>query len=89
MTKRAFVLALAFTLLATPAFAADAAAAAAPSLFDQIAGYVLAALPGLILGGWAWFKSHAAQTEAAWDDEAVAFVEKIAQGVVDANKPKA
>lgn len=50
---------------------------------------VLAALPGTFLSIWAWFKAHAAETEASWDDEAVALVERVAQGIVDANKPKA
>jgi len=39
--------------------------------------------PGLDLGGWARFKAHAAQSVSKWDDEAVALVEKIAQGVID------
>lgn len=46
---------------------------------------VLAALPGLAIGAWALFKAYAAKSAAMWDDEAVAFVEKLAKGVVDAS----
>ncbi len=49
---------------------------------------VMAATPGLFLALWAWFKSHAAQTDAKWDDAFVVFVTSIAKGVAaDAAKP--
>lgn len=41
----------------------------------------------LFLAGWAWFKARAANTAAQWDDAAVREVERIAQKIVDANKP--
>ena len=53
------------------------------TVLQTIVVAVLAATPGLVLSIWAWFKAHAATTAATWDDEAVAYVEKIAQGVVD------
>ena len=49
---------------------------------------LLASAPALIMAVWAWAKAHAAGTEATWDDEAIAFVEKIAQGVVDSKSAK-
>ena len=42
----------------------------------------LAALPGLVISVWAWFKANAAVTEATWDDATVKFVEQIAGEVV-------
>jgi hypothetical protein len=77
---------LAVAISSSAAFADTATTVAASSITDLIITGVLAAAPGLVLGIWAWFKGHAAQTEAKWDDEAVAFVEKIAQGVVDKSK---
>lgn len=44
---------------------------------------VLAALPATVLATWAWVKAKVAETEAVWDDEAVALVEKIAKGIVE------
>jgi hypothetical protein len=64
---------------ATQSFPAGPAAA---GVIDQILGWALAAVPGLVIAGWAWLKAHAAQSAAKWDDEAVALVEKIAAGVV-------
>lgn len=52
-------------------------------MLDTILTAIIAALPGLVLGAWALFKSYAASSAAKWDDEAVAFVEKIAAGVVN------
>lgn len=56
------------------------------SLTDLIVTGAIAAAPGILLGLWSWFKAHAAQSAAAWDDEAVKVVESIAQGVVDKSK---
>jgi len=52
------------------------------TVLSAVLAAVLAALPGIALGGWALFKAYAAKSAATWDDEAVAFVEKIAAGVV-------
>lgn len=49
---------------------------------DSVLTIVLAALPGLAVAAWALFKGYAASSAAKWDDEAVAFVEKLAAGVV-------
>jgi hypothetical protein len=78
--------ALAVAIASSAAFADTGSAVAASSITDLVITGILAAAPGLVLGIWAWFKGHAAQTEAKWDDEAVAFVEKIAQGVVEKSK---
>ena len=78
--------ALAVAIASSAAFADTGSAVAASSITDLVITGILAAAPGLVLGIWAWFKGHAAQTEAKWDDEAVAFVEKIAQGVVERSK---
>jgi hypothetical protein len=75
--------AIAAVLIATPTLADTVASAATSSVLDSLTTLVLAAIPGLVLGGWAWFKAHAAQSAAKWDDEAVALVEKIAQSVID------
>ena len=91
-------LALATFLLVLPAvvplgpFLAHAQEAAAPATDGGgLAGGIILALAdvavSVILSLWAWFKSHAAQSEAKWDDEAVSYVEKLAQGVVDRGKP--
>lgn len=50
-------------------------------ILNTILTAVLAASPGLFLALWAWFKAHAAQTDAKWDDAFVAFVTNIAKGV--------
>ena len=68
-------------LAAGPAFAQ--AAPAASDVTGTILGIIVASAPGLVLGAWALFKAHAANSAAKWDDEAVAFVEKIAAGVVE------
>jgi hypothetical protein len=75
--------AVAPVLIAMPALADPAASVAAGSILASVTSLIVAAIPGLVLGGWAWFKAHAAQSASKWDDEAVALVEKIAQGVVD------
>jgi hypothetical protein len=62
---------------------ADAASEAGGPIFGNILDLAVASIPGLILALWAWFKAHAAQSAAKWDDEAVAMVEKIAQRVVN------
>jgi hypothetical protein len=77
------IFAVAAVLIATPALADTAGSAATGSILDGLTSLAVAAIPGLVLGGWAWFKAHAAQSASKWDDEAVALVEKIAQGVVD------
>jgi hypothetical protein len=79
-------LSLTVATLTFPAFADDTTAVGVGS---QIIPMLIAAVPGILLGLWALFKAHAAQSEASWDDEAVAFVEKIAQGVVDKKLPAA
>jgi hypothetical protein len=77
------ILAATSLLIAAPALADSAASAATSSILDSFTSLMVAAIPGIVLGGWAWFKAHAAQSASKWDDEAVALVEKIAQGVVD------
>lgn len=59
------------------------------SFLDLIIAGLLGAAPGIVLGLWALAKSYAAHSEAVWDDEAVAFVEKIAEGVVAKKTPPA
>lgn len=72
-------------LVVAPAHAQSVPAPTATSdVLSSILAAVLVAIPGLVIGAFAWFKAHAAQSAATWDDEAVAFVEKIAQGVVNA-----
>lgn len=51
------------------------------SIWDTVIAAALAALPGLLISVFAWFKARAAETEAQWDDEAVRFVEDIARRV--------
>lgn len=43
-------------------------------------------VPQIILGLWALLKAQAAHSAAKWDDEAVAMVEKVAQGVIEKSK---
>src|SRR5215471_671343 len=83
MQRYSYGMAIAPLLVSAPALADTAASVAADSIVDSLTNLVAAAIPGLFLGGWAWFKAHAAQSASKWDDEAVALVEKIAQGVVD------
>lgn len=92
--KRLFGFA-AYSILSVAAVAALAGSAAAQSLDSPAApavgvsiatlvlGLVAASAPGIFIGLWGVFKAHAASSAAKWDDEAVALVEKIAQGVVD------
>ena len=76
--------AVASLLFIPAALAAEAAPAdTGNAIVDSILAAIGAALPGLILGGWAWFKAHAAQSEAAWDDWMVARVKDVARGVVN------
>lgn len=56
------------------------------TIVDMILALVSASLPGIMLGVWAILKAAAAHSAAKWDDEAVALVEKITQGVVDKQK---
>jgi hypothetical protein len=83
LAKRALALSL-FLLIAMagPAFA-DTASDPGGAIFSNILNLAVASIPGLLLALWAWIKAHAAQSAAKWDDEAVAMVEKIAQGVVN------
>jgi hypothetical protein len=79
---------IAFIVLATFVRAyADTASAAASGIVDgivtAIVGTLATAVVALALAGWAALKAYAAHSAAKWDDEAVALVEKIAQGVVD------
>lgn len=76
-------------LVVGPAFAQTVPAPVdtGTNVLSAILAAVLAAIPGLALGGWALFKAYAAKSAAMWDDEAVAFVEKIAAGVVKASSP--
>jgi hypothetical protein len=83
MQRYSYAAAVAPLLVSAPALADTATSAAAGSIVDGLTSLLVAAIPGLVLGGWAWFKAHAAQSASKWDDEAVALVEKIAQGVVD------
>jgi hypothetical protein len=78
----ALACAIAVLVFAAPAFA-DTASDAGGAIFSNILDLAVASVPGLLLALWAWFKAHAAQSAAKWDDEAVAMVEKIAQGVVN------
>jgi hypothetical protein len=78
----ALVCAIAVLVFAAPAFA-DTASDAGGAIFSNILDLAAASAPGLLLAFWALFKAHAAQSAAKWDDEAVAMVEKIAQGVVN------
>jgi hypothetical protein len=82
---------LSLMLLNAPVFADTASASSASSgIIDTIVALVITALAGvaanLALNVWNIAKTAAAHSAAKWDDEAVAFVEKIAQGVVDGNK---
>lgn len=56
------------------------------SITDLLVTAAVASAPGLFFGLWAWFKAHAAQTPAKWDDNVVSAVQTIAQGVVDKSK---
>lgn len=73
-------------LFAFPAMAQDEAGGGA-SILELILAGVAGSLPGLILAGWAWFKAHAAQSAAEWDDWLVARVEQVARGVVEKAGP--
>lgn len=64
---------------------APAAASSSSDILALILTGITAAIPTLFVALWSWFKAHAAQSAATWDDEAVALVQKIAQAVVDNN----
>jgi len=57
------------------------------SITDTILVAVIAAIPGLVMGVWAWFKAHAASTPAKWDDRVVGAIEGIAEKIVERKTP--
>lgn len=47
-------------------------------LGEVIGAAVAAALPGLAISLWAWFKARAAASPETWDDRVVRFIESVA-----------
>lgn len=55
--------------------------------WNDIAKAILTGAVPVVIALWAWFKAHAAQTDAKWDDAFVAFITNVAKGAVaDAQK---
>jgi hypothetical protein len=48
---------------------------------------ILAAIPGLLVAGWAWWKARAALSAAVWDDASVKWVEEVAKAIVEKSAP--
>jgi hypothetical protein len=86
---------IAVLVFAVPAFAdtAPAPSSGSSGIVDTILALAITALAGVAgnfaLNLWSMAKAAAAHSAAKWDDEAVAFVEQIAQGVVDGKKVSA
>ena len=48
-------------------------------LGEVVGAALVAALPGLAISIWAWFKARAAASPETWDDRVVRFIEQVAQ----------
>ena len=48
-------------------------------LGEVVGAALAAALPGLAISIWAWFKARAAASPETWDDRVVRFIERVAQ----------
>ena len=48
-------------------------------LGEVIGAALAAALPGLVISIWAWFKARAAASPETWDDRVVRFIEAVAE----------
>ena len=50
---------------------------------EDLIGYILAALPGIVAFGWLAFVRYAKASEAIWDDRLVDFVKSVVKEVND------
>lgn len=53
----------------------------------NIVPLLLAQVPVVLIALWAWWKSHAAQSAAQWDDKSVQWIEQVAKAVMEKQSP--
>lgn len=54
-------------------------------LGEVIGAALAAALPGLLIAIWAWFKARAAASPETWDDRVVRVIEEVAERAAESH----